>query len=95
MFVSNMQYGFKLEVWDLTSFVQALEGQHGSLLCLGHLIGLILANRRQGNGDLVIEDMETDENEDNDTKNQAIQKALTGIGNVLLLDFINFDIKHH
>ncbi|KAK2167662.1 hypothetical protein LSH36_25g00006 [Paralvinella palmiformis] len=61
---------------------QALEGQHGSLLCLGYLISNKIS--RQKSEDIKIEDMEVEECKDVVDEKATILKAITAI--VELLD---------
>jgi len=62
---------------------QALEGQHGSVLALGHLIGRV--NKNQGNklGDVAVEDMDTEQTE-NPKCVEVVDKAVRAI--ITLLD---------
>ena len=61
---------------------QAFEGQHGSLLCLGYLIGYLLASHRAHSSQVTLEDMEVDHSADEKKVMDAITKAVIQIGMV-------------
>ena len=58
---------------------QAIEGQHGSLLALGYLLGHLLSVDKRQVGDLVVEDMDVDGAEDKQLE-EIVSKAVKKIG---------------
>ncbi len=68
-----------LHAWIL----QALEGQHGSMLALGYLMGEIYNQRKAVISGTILDDMEVDSSDDSKV-NEAFTKATKAIGKMIV-----------